>query len=461
MISIHRCAAAAIVTCVVLLPAAAVHAAGAPLDLRATVAYALDHSSAIAARRATVAQDNAMFVRLRAAELPSITGQLQNQLARSENTNGSLAQFGLSPASEFSQNTAQISSTWNIFTGSSAQIQAQQAKRTLEGAKLDLARAEQQLASDITTAFYNLAGRSQTVRLDIADRTYQGELLDAAQAQERNGRIADVDVLRAQVNTLRSDVTLATARNDEANAREALAQQIGASPDTTFAVSGAIPEPPLPAKPLAGMVAIAREYRSDVLSARAALAYARLTLANIDTDLLPQVQLTGAFGNQYSPTTAAFSPFTGLPTGVRGSPGFWQLGAMATFSVPLIDYGTRSAAHRSARALIDADQQALTTAENGVEVDVRSALRGAQTAYDNLQTSKLAANLGAESSRIAQLQYRNGLISLTDATAAEQSALQAGTDLITARANYVSAVVRLRVAVGADDPLTAIDIGAS
>ena len=75
-------------------------------------------------------------------------------------------------------------------------------------------------------------------------------------------------------------------------------------------------------------------------------------------------------------------------------------------------------------------------------------MRGAQTAFENLQTSKQAANLGVESSRIAQLQYRNGLISLTDATAA-------------ARANYVSAVVRLRVAVGTDDPLTAVDIGAS
>jgi outer membrane protein len=459
VIAIRRIAAA-LAFCSALLPPATTGAAPAPLDLRATAAYALDHNSAIAARRATVAQDEATFVRLRAAELPSITGQLQNQLARSENTNGSLAQFGLSPATEFSQNTAQISSTWNIFTGSSAQIQSQEAKRTLEGAKLDLNRAEQQLAADITAAFYGLAGRNQTVRLDEADRAYQGELLDAAQALERNGRIADVDVLRAQVNTLRSDVTLATARNDEANAREALAQQIGASPDTTFATGSEIPEPPLPVKPLAGLVTLAREHRSDVLSARAALAYARLTLANLDTDLLPQVQITGAFGNQYSPTTASFSPFTGLPTGVRGSPGFWQLGATATLTIPLLDYGTRSAAHRSARSLIDADQAALATAENGVEVDVRSALRGAQTAYANLQTSKQAANLGAESSRIAQLQYRNGLISLTDATAAEQSALQAGTDLITARANYVSAVVRLRVAVGTDDPLTAVDIGA-
>ena len=436
--------------------------ADAPLGLRGAVAYALDHNSAIAQRRATVAQDNATLVRLRAAELPSITGTLQNQLLRSENASGgAYAQFGLSPANEFSQNTAQIASAWNIFTGSSAQIQAQEAKRTLEGAQLDLLRAEQQLAADITTSFYNLAGQHETVRLDEGDRTYQGELLDAARAQERDGRIAQVDVLRAQVNTLRSDVALATARNNEADAREALAQQIGASPDTTFTIDEAIPEPPLPTTPLGAMVAVARDHRSDVLSARAAVAYARLTNANIDTDLLPQVQLTAAFGNEYSPTTVAYSPISGLPSGVRGSPGFWQIGSTATFSVPILDYGTRSAAHHSARALIDANQQTLVVVENGVEVDVRSALRGAQTSYTNLQTSKQAANLGLESSRIAQLQYRNGLISLTDATSAEQSALQAGDDLITARANYVSAVVRLRVAIGADDPLTAVQFGTS
>ncbi len=435
--------------------------AAAPMSLHDAVAYAIDHSSAIASRRATVAADNANLVQLRANELPSVVGTLQNQLNRSQNTSGSFGALGLSPANEYSQNTAQIASVWNIFTGSSAQIQAQEAKRTLEAAKLDLRRAEQQLASDVTTAFYALAARGETVRLDVADRAYQGELLDAAQAQERNGRIAAVDVLRAQVNALRSDVTLATARDDEANSREALAQQIGAPPDTTFRVAGAIPEPPLPATSLEAMVGIAREHRSDVLSARATLAYARLTNANIDTNLLPQVQLNAAFGNQYSPTTVPFSLTTGQALGTRGSPGFWQLGATATLSFPLIDYGTRAAQHHSARALIDADTLALQTAENGVEVDIRSAYRGARTAYANLQTSKQAANLGAQSSDIAKLQYRNGLISLTDATQAEQSALQAGVDLVTARANYVSAIVRLRVAVGADDPLTAVEVGAS
>ena len=95
--------------------------------------------------------------------------------------------------------------------------------------------------------------------------------------------------------------------------------------------------------------------------------------------------------------------------------------------------------------------------ENGVETDIRAAQRGVQTAYANLQTSKQAAAVGAESARIAQLQYRNGLISLTDATAAAQSALQAATDLVNARVTYVTAIVKLRVAVGTDDPLTAVE----
>jgi len=95
-------------------------------------------------------------------------------------------------------------------------------------------------------------------------------------------------------------------------------------------------------------------------------------------------------------------------------------------------------------------------AENTVEVQIRQALRNAQTADANLQTSKQAAALGVESARIAQLQYRNGLISLTDASAAEQSALQAASDLVSARVAYLTAFVRLRAAIGTDDPVAIV-----
>jgi len=91
---------------------------------------------------------------------------------------------------------------------------------------------------------------------------------------------------------------------------------------------------------------------------------------------------------------------------------------------------------------------------------VRQALRAVQTTNANLGTSREAQRYGAESARIAQLQYRNGLISLTDATAAEQSALSAANDLVVARVNYLNALVRLRASVGIADPVAVVDLGA-
>ena len=227
----------------------------------------------------------------------------------------------------------------------------------------------------------------------------------------------------------------------------------------------ALPEPPLPQTPLDALVAAALKARSDVASARAQVAVARLADAAIDTDRRPQIQLSGSFGNTETPTTISTQtlviPGVGVFPGTTVTrPGFWQIGATETFTFPFIEYGARRAAHRAARAQLDAAQGALASTESGVAVDVRQALRAVQTANANLGTQKEADRLGAESARIAQLQYRNGLISLTDATAAEQSALSAANDLVVARVNYLNALVRLRASVGVADPLAVVEPGA-
>jgi outer membrane protein TolC len=438
----------------------------APLDLRGAVSFALEHDPTILQRRATLAQNESTYARDHAALFPTLAATLQNQLAKTNGNNGgSFSQFGLSQAQVFSQNVAQIGSTWNLFNGSLAQIQAQEAKRQVEASRYDLRRAQQQLASDVAAAWYNVVQQRESVRLSEGDRSYQQQLLDAASAQERVGRVAGVDVLRAQVNELRSEASLTTARAGEANAREALAQRIGAPPDTAFAIPVTLPEPPLPPTPLEALVAAALAARSDVASARALVAVARLADAAIESDRRPQIQLTGSFGNTETPTTRATATqvipgFGVIPGSTVNRPGFWQIGATETFTFPLVEYGARRAAHRAARAQLDAAEGVLASTESGVAVDVRQALRAVQTAGANLGTQKEANRLGAESARIAQLQYRNGLISLTDATAAEQSALSAANDLVVARVNYLNALVRLRASVGVADPLAVVEPGA-
>jgi outer membrane protein TolC len=418
----------------------------ASLDLRGAVQYALDHNRDIASRQATLASDEATYAKDHANEYPPVTGTAQNTLAKQSNASaGPLEQFGVESASTttYSQNLAQIGSQWTIYNGSYNQILAQRAKRQVESDRADLRRAQQQLVATVSDAYYTVSVRSENVALDAADEAFQESLLTVA-----------------QVNALRARASLVSATADEANARETLAQQIGASPDQPFTFTSELPEPPITTLPLATLIATAESNRSDIGAASAALANARLGNSIIDTDRFPVLQVNAAFGNQFSPTQNAeeMNPITGAAIPLpRGNPGFWQIGATESLQIGLIDYGARHAQHRAAHQAISAAQAALDSTRYAVETDVRQALRGAQTAQANLATAKEASMLGAESARIAQLQYKNGLTSLTDATQAERDNLSAQNDLVNARVNYIDAIVRLRVSVGASDPVAIVD----
>jgi outer membrane protein TolC len=446
--------------------------AGAVLDANATVRYAIEHSATVLAKRATLASAVATFTRDRAAEYPTLTGQLSNQVTRSANAQGSLAAYGLAQSDRYSQNTAQVGSQYTLYNGSLSQIQAQQARRQVEGARADLRRTEQQTAADAHSAFFNLAVRRTAVALADSNLRYQQALLDAALVSERVGRVAGVDVLRAQVAKTRGEASLVSAKADQENARESLALQIGAPLETQFAVPEEIPEPQLPQTPLDLLISIAQTNRPDVAAARANHAVALLADRAIDTDLRPQIALNAAFGSQVTPTTFgpqqaaidqqnAINASQGLPllpNVNRNQPGYWQIGATATLAIPFVDYGTRHTAHASARAQIASADAALASTLGTVELDIRQSLRAAQTGLQNVRLYAQAAELGRESARIAQLQYKNGLISLSDADAAEQTALSAGNDLVAARVSYLASIVRLRIAIGDTDPATAADV---
>ncbi|HZO95283.1 MAG TPA: TolC family protein [Candidatus Baltobacteraceae bacterium] len=434
--------------------------AAAPLDLAGAVRYATHHDPTVLADVATVEQNESTFVKDHAAEFPTLVATLQNQVEKTNgaNPNSVLAQYGLQQSQVYSQNLAQIGTNWNLYNGSLNQITAQSARRQVENARATLHRAEQQLAGDVARDWYAVVQDREAIRLADGQRAYEQQLLDAARAQERVGRVAGVDVLRAQADELRAEAGVTSALATEANARDTLAQRIGAPPETPFAFPVALPEPPLPRTPLSGLIALALAGRPDIAGAQANVAVAQLADAAIDTDIRPQLQLNGAFGNSEVPGSSTFPGFPPFPP---NRPGFWQIGASETINFPLLDYGTRHAAHRAARAQIASAQAALDSTISGVENDVRQALRGVQTANANVLTDREAQRYGEESARIAQLQYRNGLISLSDATQAEQTALSAANDLVAAEVTYINAIVQLRASIGIADPVALVDTGVS
>jgi outer membrane protein TolC len=424
----------------------------------------MDHSPQVVKQEATVASLHQQYVRLHSNSLPNLTGELQNFSQKSNNLQGNFAIAGLSQSRTFSQNTAQIGSNYTFDTGFLSAIQANAAKAQEAGAQADLRQTRDQLANSVAANFYDIATKDETARLAASDVSYQHVLVIVAQAKERAGVAAGVDVLRAQASEEKSRSTLVADQAQAANAREALAQLIGAPLDTQFDVPAQIAQPPLPDESLGKLIAIAQANRPDVASAQSSLVAAQLTRKGFDRELFPQIQMSAFFGNQFSPTNAValqqeidsqFPPGQ-APKVPRGSPGFWQLQAVSTFSLPLWDYGARKAERENDDTQVAAAQNALDTTSQQVALEVRQAYRAAVTAKAQLQYASGEVRAAVESARVARLQYQNGLIAISDVLQAQEAAQSSQIDLYNARVAYVEAVIKLRVALGIYDAAGAV-----
>ncbi|MDP9024354.1 MAG: TolC family protein [Candidatus Eremiobacteraeota bacterium] len=439
----------------------------APMTLSDAVSYALDHSPSVAQRRAALAVADDNLAKARGNALPNVVGQLQNTSQKSANYGGAYSIIGSKVAQVFSQNTAQIGSNYTLQTGGLAFLALAASRAQDAQAREDLEGAERQLALSVTTAYFTVVQRDSIVALDESDLHYQELLVKVAQAKESAGVAAGVDVLRAEVARAKSASTLTGARADVANATESLAQSAGAPLDARFTFPVQIASPGLPSAPETSLEGAAIGSRAEVRSAKYALDAARLTRKGFDRQLFPQVQIGAALGNQLTPTSVNFllkpdgTPVIG-PGGQPviaprvGSPGFWTLSATSTFQLPLVDYGVRHAERASDDAAVASAQNALEAASTQVRADVRQSYRAAQTALAQLSFARDEAKLGAESARVAELQYQHGIIALSDVLQTQQQAVTAQTDFVNARVAYVDAIVKLRVSLGTYDARSAV-----
>ncbi len=444
------------------------------MTLQDAISFALDHSSTVAQQYAAARSAEHSLAIARGTAYPTVNGSLQSALGKSANYGGAYAAIGLSQQSVFSQNTAQIGTSYTLDSGGLAFLQLASARASAAQADETLAGTENQIATTVTNAFYNVVQKQAIVVVDESDLHYQGVLVDAAKAKEHAGMAAGVDVLRAQVNQAKSASTLVGARADVDDAREDLAQTIGAPLDQAFAFPAEIAQPKLPTQTVDALEDIALNTRPDVKAALEGVAAAKYTRKGWDRELFPNVQIGAAIGNQFSPTLAVQEqeefdeeyleciefPVPGVPCihemAQRGAPGFWSIQATSTFTLPLVDYGQRHAERINDDAQLASAERSLDQARLQAQLDVRQSYRGAQTALAQLSYASDEARLGTESARIAQLQYEHGLIALSDVIQAQQQSVTAQSDFVSARVSYVEAVVKLRVSLGTYTAQTAV-----
>jgi outer membrane protein len=450
-----------------------------PLTLQECVRLAIAHDPTVAQQKATLAQAEESYAKQKAQAYPSITASLQNFLAKSSNYSGAYAVIGATQQSVTSVNTAQVGTQYTLFSGGLAFLQLAQTRAQVDQDRQALEHTERELASEVTSAFYTVAQKQAEVAIDRDDLAYQRKLVADAEAKARVGVAAGVDVLRARVALEKSTAALAAAITAADDAADALAQRIGVPFGTSFAIPTTIAQPALPSGPVEALVARAEHDRSEIASARAQLRAAELQRRSYLRELFPQVQLQASVGNQFSPTLAALEqqqidqqfalanqqriaiglpplPRSADPIVPRGSPGFWQIQAVSTFSLPILDYGARAKERAQDDAQLAAARAALNAAESKVALDVRDAFRAARSASAQVAYAEDEVRLGRRSAHIARIQYEAGVISLTDVLQAQQTARQAEGALLDARVAYVEAIVHLRVALGTTNPVALV-----
>jgi outer membrane protein len=434
----------------------------AAMTLGEAVAYALAHSSTVSAQAAAMTQAQHNLALQRGVAYPTVNGTLQSFLSKSANYQGQYAIIGQAQQNVVSQNTAQVGITnWNLTTGGFAFLALAAARAQERQAANALANTEDQIASAVTNSFYGIVQKQGIAAVDRAALNYQNALVDVARVKVKAGVAAGVDVLQALTSAAKSESTLVADDAAVEDASEALAQQIGAPLRTRFATSAVVPQPALPQGSVDSLVMIAGESRPDVAAAREAVLAATYTRRGWNVELYPQVSLSAALGNQFSPTNAVFLqedlnsecqsenlPPNCLGIVSRGSAGFWFLQAVSTFSFPLVDYNARHSERVNDDAQLASAQISLEQTRLQAELDVRQSYRAAQTALSQLMWAKEEAAFGTESARIAQLQYKAGVKTIYDVLSAQQAAQSAQNDYVAARVNYVEAVVKLRVSLG-------------
>ncbi len=337
----------------------------------------------------------------------------------------------------------------NIYTGGRLQAQQAQARLGRANAALALTSTRAQLALDVSQAYFDamLADRLVVIAeetLAQAERT-----ADQVRQQREAGRMAEFDLLRAQVARDTERPQVIRVRNERDLAYLRLKQLLDLPLDQPLQLVSTLEAPVLPPPAARWAAAIAAaEAGTEGARARTAVTQAGNDVQQSEEEIrvarsqrLPSVSVSSAFGRV---------AYSGFPRWGEFRTN-WTVGAAA--SVPIFTGGRLKADDLTARAnLVESRARLQLTQELAAldEASTRLELANARAAWESTAGIVQQAERAYE---IAELRYREGLstqLELSDARLLLQQAQNQR-----AVAARIVQLARVRLALLPDLPLSA------
>ena len=404
-------------------------------SLRRCIDYAIEHNINIRRTANAVEQSAVEANSAKWARLPNLNGSAgqswnwgRTQTAVKNEDTGDYSTVYVNTSSQGSN--LNLSTSIPLFTGLQIPNQYALAKLNLKAATADLAKAQEDIAINVASAYLQVLFNQELQQ--VAESQVELSL----QQQARITRLADMgkasmaEVAEAKARVAQDQMTAVQARNNYELALLDLSQLIELespegflleSPDVSFALQQLTPPDEIYQTALTNKPAIqAAEYR---------LEGSKHSIRIAQSAYYPQLNLNGSLGTNYYSTINRtfrqqmgdnFSKYVGL-----------------SLSVPIFNrFSTRNRV-RSARLQRDNYELQLTETKKTLYKEIQQAWYNAVAAESKYSSSHTAAEAGAESFRLMSEKYENGKANAVEYNEAKQNLMRAQSDELQAKYEYL------------------------
>ena len=408
-----------------------------PLDLKATVAFALENNFTIRQARERIRQQEGVEIQVRARQIPNV-----------------------SAAGSYSGNTKEISSysadrdgAWNIglqarqvlYAGGGVRSSIKSAQLAREAALFELEGIINEQLLFVRTQFYTVLLAKERIKVQENNLNLFEQQLKDAKNRFEAGTTSNFEVLRAEVALANGQPPLIQARNDYRIAIEQLRQLVGFVGGRTPTVTNApefvgtleIGQPVTYQLPDA--LAAAHAHRPELQQLAKLTDAGEQNVKSTRAGYFPEVDLVGGYSVIRNPYSMAWD------NRLQG----WTAAVQAQWNI----FDGRATAGRVIQARSQLEQAKLSQSATtlAIEVQVRQAYSSLIEAWELVQASGKTVEQAQEALRLANVRYGAGTATQLDVLTSQVSLIQAQLNQLQANYGYNVALATMRQSIGLAD----------
>lgn len=395
----------------------------APLSLQACLDYGIAHNPTLAGAQEGVLQSKAMFTQAKA-----------NTALRMD-ANLSTFQYDQLPQSKINligqgntDTLGELSVSKSLFSWGKWDARNTAARYGVSMAEAQQERTYQDVTLGIARAYVNLWLREQIARANQETLTQADAHLKLTTDLEAHGKVAKVEVMRAQVNAATARDAQRRAARERDSARMRLNQAMGREPQLPIQVTDALPALITPASPASAPWTQHPDWQRQNLS----VDQSRALVKAAEAEKYPELFVQGAYTGEGVHDLTTWTN--------------WNVGL--ALRLPILDGGRRHAAVDQAKASQAAAAAQLEATRQRLATEIADAQTTLADAEERLKDLASTTALAEQTLSISEERFRVGAGTALEVFDAQTALLQVKVAVSQATADVFQANVQLASALG-------------